>query len=357
MGFDVKTLQNIINFIPCDQAVLITGDHGLGKSQIVGQVAKERNAHFIDLRLGQCETGDVLGLPIISGGTMVFTRPWWWQEMEDCAKKNQDVVLFLDEINRANKDVLQAIFQLVLDREMQGRKIPSNVKTWIYAAANVGSNYDVNLMDPALFDRFRVIEFTPTVSDWLSWAESSVDVSITQFVAKNQGYLDPPSKTEEGKVYPSRRSWANLSMAIKAAEKSIVDPSNTNFLTLVAMTYVGQEAAIAYGDFVAKEFSQLGAEDVLERFKDVEAKLKDMVLNRLADVAILADGCVKELDRNRKAARVDNFAKFISMLPSDVMVSVWQKIMANSKLLDVAKKIVENETFKKKLAIAMASEF
>ncbi len=46
----------------------IWGAHGVGKSAVIKQYAVENGYDFIDLRLGQLEVGDLLGLPEIVKG-------------------------------------------------------------------------------------------------------------------------------------------------------------------------------------------------------------------------------------------------------------------------------------------------
>src|SRR5437867_2646181 len=76
-----------------------------------------------------------------------FNPPEWY--MQACERP---MVLFLDELNRATNEVMQAAFQIVLDRQLNGWKL--HPLTRVYAAINMGANYTVNEMDPALLDRF-----------------------------------------------------------------------------------------------------------------------------------------------------------------------------------------------------------
>lgn len=71
---------------------LVWGDSGIGKSQTVKQFADENNLQFIDLRLGQMETGDLVGLPAREGDRTIWLKPEWFPT-------EGEGVLFLDEIN------------------------------------------------------------------------------------------------------------------------------------------------------------------------------------------------------------------------------------------------------------------
>ena len=167
---DIKTATNIIPSLPADIAILVRGPHGIGKSQIFRQIAKNLGfaaEDFIDRRLSQMTEGDLLGLPELTDGVTRFAPPDWF--MSAC--KAPKVVL-LDEFNRATPEVMQCGFQIVLDHELNGWKL--HPETRVYAAINASAEYTVNEMDPALLDRFWTIDLEPTVEDWIEIGRAHV---------------------------------------------------------------------------------------------------------------------------------------------------------------------------------------
>ena len=71
-------------------------------------------------------------------------------------------------------EVQQCAFQIVLDRELNGHHL--HPETRVYAAVNVGSDYQVLEMDPALQRRFWAMDLEPTTQDWINWAKSSKEI-------------------------------------------------------------------------------------------------------------------------------------------------------------------------------------
>lgn len=73
----------------CDQAPLIEGLHGLGKSDTIRQFAKENNMHCEILILSLMDTGDLLGLPRTAevGGqsTTIWAAPNWYTNIVNAA--------------------------------------------------------------------------------------------------------------------------------------------------------------------------------------------------------------------------------------------------------------------------------
>ena len=227
-NMSIKTFLSVAEVLPIETSVLLRGPHGIGKSQVVRQVAKSFNLTVIDRRLSQMTEGDMVGLPSTDGEVTRFNPPDWYKRA--CTTP---VCLFLDELNRATPEVMQAAFQIVLDRELNGWQLHS--ETRVFAAVNASAAYTVNEMDPALLDRFWTIDLEPTVEDWLTWARSEATEDqprvynvITDFIAGNEKWLDSPKDAEPGKVSPSRRSWERLSGALtKAGITQLEEPAGS----------------------------------------------------------------------------------------------------------------------------------
>lgn len=370
-----KTAMSITSFVkmakvlPIDTSVLIRADHGVGKSQIISQLAEHfRNTNYdgkdfplIDKRLSQLSEGDLLGLPYTDGIVTVFNLPADIQMACD-----KPCVLFLDEINRATNELQQAAFELVLDRSLQGRKLHPGTR--VYAAVNTGSAYMVNEMDPALLDRFWCIDLEPTVEEWLSWAKTNSDMCdlVCDYIRLNDKFLDPPNNTEPGTVSTSRRSWHRLSRALKLAELDD-KPEDPDFYML-CLGFVGVEAAMSFVDYAKNIEKQISAEDIMtkmvkklgkndvkytgfgkdhllstperiadkkfddntyntkfvQRIKDTPQERLVGLLEKVSDYAknLVDASPTKELTQTQGVS----LGKFISLLPAELRVSVWAKL-------------------------------
>lgn len=73
----------------CNQVPLISGVHGIGKSDTIKQYAKENNMHCEILILSLMDTGDLLGIPrsVEVGGvySTVWSAPAWFNRIVDAA--------------------------------------------------------------------------------------------------------------------------------------------------------------------------------------------------------------------------------------------------------------------------------
>ncbi|MBT6052347.1 MAG: AAA domain-containing protein [Candidatus Scalindua sp.] len=363
LQLNISEMKDVLNALPHTMAVFCEGVHGIGKSSVFRQLATERDAIFIDMRLSQCEYTEIAGYPKDVDGKMLHLNPWWRTQIEEAAKENKNVVLLFDEMNRAHKDVLQTVFQVVLDREVQGWKFPTNVKVWIYAAGNTGDDYDVTMMDPALVDRFFRFELRPSNDEWTNWAkDNDVHEAVVQFIMKNDNFLDPISNLDDtDEKMQSRRSWTKLSDVLNKTPE-LVNSEDTTMVQLLAAGFVGTKVAPKFAKFVREEFAQLTAYDILDKYDEMKDKIekqcKDGLPEAAANSSILVELCTdvlkKEDGKKVSVERMKNYKKFLDIVNMDILCSAWQGLMGHSKTLEVINWLGKDEAFRKKVAAAVS---
>lgn len=336
----IHTLVDVAPMLPASTSILIRGPHGIGKSQVVRLLSrkiatKEGLGEFevIDRRLSQMTEGDMIGLPSTDGEVTRFNPPDWYKRA--CVKP---VTLFLDELNRATHEVMQAAFQVVLDRELNGWKL--HPQTRVFAAINASSEYTVNEMDPALLDRFWTIDLRPDTQDWLNWArgDGNIHATVVDFIGQADKWLDPPKNAEPGSIHPSRRSWERLSKCL--VDAGVADtPEDPRFYPL-SLGYIGVDATIAFVDYAKSTDSRVTGEDVVENYTKVASKIKRLSQDRvLGVVEKVADYVTKNLttltDKQGK-----NLQAFMKDLPGELRVSCWSKLTAHGlDKLELAKAV------------------
>lgn len=95
--------------------VMLWGPPGVGKSQMVAQVARRHSVAMIDIRLSQMEPSDLRGIPFRSGSRVEWAVP---SLLPDSDRHGAEGILFLDEITSAPPAVSAAAYQLILDRRL-----------------------------------------------------------------------------------------------------------------------------------------------------------------------------------------------------------------------------------------------
>ncbi|MGD8910933.1 MAG: MoxR family ATPase, partial [Chromatiales bacterium] len=95
--------------------VMLWGPPGVGKSDMVREVARHHQAPVIDIRLSQMEPSDLRGIPFRSNGNVEWAIPSILPHSE---RHGPEGILFLDEITSAPPTVSAAAYQLILDRRL-----------------------------------------------------------------------------------------------------------------------------------------------------------------------------------------------------------------------------------------------
>jgi len=344
----IRTFQKVAPLLPPHVSIMIRGMHGIGKSDLVRQLGSTikqlkgfSSFELIDRRLSQVTEGDVVGLPSTDGETTRFNPPDWYKRA--CAAP---CLLFLDELNRATHEVMQAAFQIVLDHELNGWKL--HPETRVVTCINTAASYTVNEVDPALLDRFWVVDLVPDVADWLVWAkqparEDSPNFEIkklfgkvnclplvTEFMSDQSNadkWLDPPHTTEPGKVHSSRRSWERLGDALALADVAN-KPDHEHFYA-IAMGFIGTEGAIAFTEFAKNTSIRFTGEEVIDSYGKIREKIKAKnsadVYNEAIDKAITYLRSIGSVTKKQG----ENLRKFMEDLPGELRISFWRHLASN----------------------------
>lgn len=270
-----RFLKNLIlsntNVVP-----FIHGKAGIGKTDIIGQLAEEFGYELIILNLHTQDEGDLIGIPKEKDGITIYSEPEWI----GLNKKNSKVILFLDEIDRATKNVLNSSLTLVREYRIHTHKLP---KSWkIIAAGNSGVNddfYDINEIDLALKSRFVHLWYELKYDEWLKWGEeNNINPYILEYIKLNPKNLIVEPKDNGVFAYPNPRTWNILSDTLTFAPENIWlysiigtigDEIGISFHTFMK-TQKNEDFPISFTDFL------LNLDDALKRYRK---KSKNGILN------------------------------------------------------------------------------
>ncbi|NCC26299.1 MAG: MoxR family ATPase, partial [Deltaproteobacteria bacterium] len=206
----VIALETVIHI---RQPVFLWGAPGVGKSQVVAQVAARRSLELVDVRAVLLDPVDLRGIPRIDAqGNAVWCPPSF-------LPRSGQGVLFLDELNTAPPLVQAACYQLILDRKLGEYILPEG---WvIVAAGNRESDRSVtHRMPSALANRLIHLDFDPDLDDWLVWAEQAdIDARLRAFLRFRPKLLHVFDPTRNEKAFPSPRSWEFASRVMRSGAR------------------------------------------------------------------------------------------------------------------------------------------
>jgi MoxR-like ATPase len=192
--------------------VMLWGPPGVGKSQLVAQIAARHHAPVIDIRLSQMEPSDLRGIPFRSGDQVEWAVP---AMLPDARRHGDRGILFLDEITSAPPSVSAAAYQLILDRRLGEYQVPAG---WaIFAAGNRQGDRGVTYAMPApLANRFSHFEFATHLDDWAAWAYShGIDERLVGFLRFKPELLFDLELARTEMAFPSPRSWEFAHRALR----------------------------------------------------------------------------------------------------------------------------------------------
>lgn len=251
---NAKQLKNqlettyIANLQSGTAALMIYGASGIGKSDIIRQMAKKFAAteqrEFVywanandELRKNVfanpkhyyvCSVMNASQLaPEKLGGGIpnmfqdeprVTERPF--EEMAIWMTPGISGMLFLDELNHADKDKMNTLFSIVLEKRAGSRKLEAN-RMLIVGAGNLGGGHHVTDLPQALVNRVRSFWLVVDPEDWFEWAgKNDIDPTILAFVksAPQHNFRvehDPLNKVDKNVGFPCPRNFERLSEALK----------------------------------------------------------------------------------------------------------------------------------------------
>jgi len=307
---NITELKQVLDSTPCDQNILLIGNHGIGKSEIITRHFTEKGLRVVPLFLGQMsDSGDLIGLPKLNSetGKTEFLPAYWFPT------DGKPICLLLDEINRARPELLQCCMDLCLNRTLAGKKLPEGSR--IISAVNEGDQYQLTDLDPALVSRFNAMVFAPTVQEWLLYAKKeNVDSRIISFIEEHPQWLDKDPDTKANSdtgldKTPDRRAWKRVSDTIKN-----VNDLGGIFPKLIAST-VGSRAANAFLSNVATHRIIPGKEIL----KDFNKHLAEISKYEVHDLTTVIDGIyshleIEKIQEKDKEALTSNLEAFFDWL-------------------------------------------
>jgi hypothetical protein len=232
--------------------VMLWGPPGVGKSQMIAQVAEKHGCPVVDVRLSQMEPSDLRGIPFRVEDRVEWAIP---AMLPDAERHGPSGILFLDEITSAPPSVSAAAYQLILDRRLGNYQVPEG---WaIFAAGNRQGDRGVTYTMPApLANRFSHFEVDVNLDDWVAWAYArGIDERIIAFLRFRPDLLFDFDPAHNPVAFPSPRSWEFAHNALQKFGE------NPQLLLGTLQACVGPAAGVELNAFI----------DNLDNMPDLEA--------------------------------------------------------------------------------------
>ncbi len=250
--------ESLLKAMAARLPVLIKGAPGIGKSDIVEQVAKELKMDLIISHPVVSDPTDAKGLPAIVDGKAEFLP---YGELRKMMEAKKPTIVFLDDLGQAPAVVQAAFMQLILARRVNGHKVSKHV-VFIAATNRRQDRAGVTgILEPVKSRFASIIELTADASEWIDWAlENDVPMEVIGWIHYQPSMLTVGEATADIVNHPCPRTIAYAGKLINAGMDSLEELSGA----------LGQSGAASLKGFIDVYRNLPDLEDLLEHPDTVE---------------------------------------------------------------------------------------
>ncbi len=208
--------------------VLLMGPPGIGKTQIMAQIAKETGVGLVAYTITHHTRQSAIGLPFIKertyGGKAFSTTEYTMSEilasvyelMERTGLK--EGILFLDEINCVSETLEPMMLQFLQCKTFGNQALPEG---WLIVAAGNPPEYNKSVrdFDVVTLDRVKRMDVTEDFAVWKEYArKKGVHGAIVSYLDIKKDHFYRVETTVDGLQFATARGWEDLSELILAYE-------------------------------------------------------------------------------------------------------------------------------------------
>ncbi len=338
---NIKTFTDSLDYlVKAELTPFIWGRAGIGKSSVVKQYAKSKGFHFFPFYLGtQSDIGDILGLAeFIDNGdgskSTSFATPKWLSDAIKYCNANPDsgAIIFLDEFNRARRDILNGMFSLALDKTFHTLKLPKNCH--VIAAGNPPTEeyFVTDVNETALMARFVHIKLEPSFEEWVDYADSiKIEHTLIGFLKGQPELLEQAHTAFELPVKVDRRAFERLDKLFKLNTPSYL-------IEALMPGIIGLERTVAYMQYLKESDKPLTGSEVLSNAKPKLIETWSNPENIMASYLNLTTENLEKhiLELSEKQISLSpkekqNLMWFIDTVPKDITFPTIERLVKNLK--------------------------
>lgn len=281
--------------------VLLMGPPGIGKTQIMEQIAEECKIGLVAYTITHHTRQSAVGLPFIkemefAGKEYSITEYTMSEIIASVYRKIEEGcpegILFIDEINCVSETLAPTMLQFLQCKTFGNQAVPEG---WIIVAAGNPPEYNksVREFDMVTLDRVRCMQVEADLGVWKAYARSRhIHGAILSYLELRPKNFYRVEADVDGLQFVTARGWEDLSILMQTYEEMGLPVDETVVGEFLHHKDVAEDAA-AYFDLYQKYKDDYGIPLILEGKirPEVFARIYDAAFDeRLSVVNLLLDG-------------------------------------------------------------------
>lgn len=359
--------------------VLLIGPPGIGKTQIMQQIAEETGVGLVSYTLTHHTRQSALGLPFIEkvrlGGEERTVTSYTMSEIIASVYREiertgvSEGILFLDEINCISETLTPMMLQFLQCKTFGNQQLPAG---WMVVAAGNPPEYNksVREFDVVTLDRVKKIDIEEDFGVWKEYAgKRGIHGAILSYLEIRRDNFYRVEATADGLQFVTARGWEDLSELMQTYEtlglpvdRQVVEqylqlPQIASDFANYLQLYEKYRQVYRVDEIVSGTWEKVRASELRDAPFDEKLGVLGLLLSRLADTAraayrqdALTDAlhgdllCVREGEKTlgtlldekreelmrRRSGSTDRDALFVAAREAELL-DTWQQTLALEK--------------------------